>query len=288
MKGFAESPVTGKGAGTYEFTWDRHRTVALLIVDAHSLYLETMTELGVVGLLLLAATIIAILVRLARRARGPNRIVYAALFCAALAWAVHAGVDWDWEMPVVTAWIFAVGGAALAATAPVRHPPLVGSRNRVPLAVALLVTALTPVLLLISQDRLETAASAFEQNNCTRASSAAISTINVLAIRPEPYQILGYCDLAAGRAQDAVAAMRKAVHYESVNWEYHWGLAIAEGYAGIDPRPEVATAARMNPQEALVSQALPAFRAASAAGWLSAAKTAYASTVRNTDQLTLR
>jgi O-Antigen ligase len=287
LKGFVSAPVAGNGAGTYEFEWYRHRLTKLPVVDAHNLYLETLTELGVIGLLLLAGTLAAILVALARRVSGPNRVVYAALFSAALAWAVHAAVDWDWEMPVVTAWVFAIGGAALGTGEAARSSPVTGARGRVPLAAALLVAAVTPALLMLSQAHLQRAADAFDRGSCARAEHEAVSSINVLAVRPEPYQILGYCDISDGRAQDAVAAMRKAVQQEPGSWEYHYGLAIAEGYAGIDPRPELATAVRLDPGEPLVQPLLPVLRTHSPAAWLAAVKHAYSATFAS-GRLTLR
>ena len=48
------------------------------------------------------------------RARGSRRSIYGALLAAGVVWALHAGVDWDWEMPVVTLGFFAVAGAALS------------------------------------------------------------------------------------------------------------------------------------------------------------------------------
>jgi hypothetical protein len=213
--------------------------------------------------------------------------VHGALFSAALAWAVHAAVDWDWEMPAVTAWVFVVGGVALAARASARTGPVMGSRARVPLAAALLVAAVTPALLMLSQAHLQRAADAFEQGNCARASNEAVASIDVLAVRPQPYQIVGYCDISDGRAQDAVAAMRKAVQQEPGSWEYHYGLAIAEGYAGIDPRPELTMAARLNPGEALVKQLRSAVRTDSRAAWLTAAERAVSATLAS-GRLTLR
>jgi O-Antigen ligase len=125
LKGFTSAPVGGTGAGTYQFSWYRYRRLqGLNVVDAHNLYLQTLSELGVVGLLLLVGTLAAILVALARRIRGPNRVVYAALFSAVVAWAVHSGLDWDWQMPVVTAWVFAVGGAALGSGTSAQAPGL--------------------------------------------------------------------------------------------------------------------------------------------------------------------
>ncbi len=82
------------------------------MVDAHGLYPETLGELGLVGLILLVTALVAILAGLAVRIRGKDRTVYAALFAATLAWMLAAAVDWHWEMPVVTLWLFAAGGAA--------------------------------------------------------------------------------------------------------------------------------------------------------------------------------
>ena len=51
----------------------------------------------------------------ARRPRpGPHALRGRAV-AVTVTWAIHAGVDWDWEMPAVTLWVFALGGAALAA-----------------------------------------------------------------------------------------------------------------------------------------------------------------------------
>jgi O-antigen ligase len=273
LKGFAQQPLHGQGAGTYEFTWDRYRKIVLPVTDAHSLYFEVLDEFGVPGLLLVVATIGLILWTLLRGVRGPNRMVYAALFAAGLAWAIHAGVDWDWEMPAVTAWFFAVGGAALAGRASKRRPKPMGDRGRVPIAAALLVVAVTPALLMLSQYRLQAAAKAFDKGSCRTATREAVSSINILGNRAQPYQIVGYCDLDSGRSQEAVAAMRKAIEQEPRSWEYHFGLAVALGYAGTDPRPEIATAARLSHREPLVDegQALLAGKT-TPEQWLAAAK----------------
>jgi hypothetical protein len=80
-------------------------------------YIEELAELGIIGGALLVASIASMLIALAFRARGPERQVWAALLAGSVMWALHAGVDWDWQMPAVTAWFFAAGGLALAAPA---------------------------------------------------------------------------------------------------------------------------------------------------------------------------
>jgi O-antigen ligase len=92
------NPVLGSGAGTFERYWLLHRPVGSFARDAHSLYLETLAELGPVGLaLLLAALALPLLVLRGRR--DPLLATAAAGYAAYL---VHTGVDWDWELPAVT------------------------------------------------------------------------------------------------------------------------------------------------------------------------------------------
>src|SRR5262249_53189872 len=49
LRDFAHHPVLGSGAGTFVREWYRHRTIRADVTDAHSLYLETLAELGLVG-----------------------------------------------------------------------------------------------------------------------------------------------------------------------------------------------------------------------------------------------
>jgi Flp pilus assembly protein TadD len=143
----------------------------------------------------------------------------------------------------------------------------------------LLVGAVTPALILLSQGPLQRAADALYHGNCNRAEHEALSSIGVLAVRPEPYQILGYCDISDGRTQDAVAAMHEAVYQEPGSWEFHYGLAIADAYAGIDPRPAQATAMRLDPGDPSVEQMAPVLRTDSPGRWLATARSAYAHTL---------
>jgi glucose dehydrogenase len=236
---------------------------------------------------MIGGSIVAILLTLLRRARGPNRMTYAVLFAATLAWAFHAGIDWDWEMPAVTAWVFAVGGAALAGRITKRRGAAMGDRGRVPIAAALLVVAVTPTLLMLSQNKLQASANAFDKGDCKVATREAIASINVLAIRPEPYQILGYCDLDEGRPQDAIAAMKKAVDQQPRSWEFHFGLAIAQAYAGINPGAELANAHMLNPLDQFVTGAQTEFAQVGPNGWATAARDVDGK-LRVSGELTLR
>ncbi len=86
---------------------------------------------------------------------------------------------------------------------------------------------------MLSQSKLETAATAFQAGDCSRVESAAHDSINILSDRPEPYQMLGYCYISDRRYRAAVAAMTKAIRDERGNWQFHYSLSIAQAYAGI-------------------------------------------------------
>lgn len=97
---FRAHPLLGRGADTFQTSWDRVRPDAAESTEAHSLYLEALAELGIPGLLLVVAVLVGVLLALVRHGvRRPSRAVGAAIL---LAWAVHAAVDWDWEMPALT------------------------------------------------------------------------------------------------------------------------------------------------------------------------------------------
>ena len=105
IDGFEAQPLIGGGAGSFEVTYARERDVDVRSRDAHSLLLETMSELGAVGTLLLLAFIAAVTAAARRSIAGKGAIrpaEAAAVAAAFTVWLAHACVDWDWEMPALT------------------------------------------------------------------------------------------------------------------------------------------------------------------------------------------
>jgi hypothetical protein len=107
---FADHPLQGEGSGSFRAIWLRERDFREVIRDAHSLYLETAAELGLVGLLALGLLIGGCAVAAVRA--GPALPGAAA---ALAAFALHAGIDWDWEMPALTLVALALAGRLIAA-----------------------------------------------------------------------------------------------------------------------------------------------------------------------------
>lgn len=259
---FDEEPLIGKGAGTYALQWAQHRPYGFTVINAHSLYVEVMGELGILGLLLIVAVMLAFLVGATRRLRGPDRHVYAVFLALAVTWMIHAGIDWDWQMPAITVWLFALGGLALGRPVGgrVERPSTVVPRlPRLVAAVCIGVLAVTPVVLALSQAHLETALADFDANECPPAISASLDSLGALGVRPEPYEIIGYCDIRYGQFQLAEEAMESAVSRDPENWEMHYGLAMARAARGLDPMPELRATSRLNPLEPLVAEELARF-----------------------------
>jgi hypothetical protein len=265
---FESRPMVGRGAGTFADTWAQRRATADDVRDAHSLYMEVLDELGIAGLALLVTVLLTVLVRAASRIRGRDRSIHAVLFAVLLAWAIHAGVDWDWEMPVVTVVFFALGGFALARpSVGTSHARTSARRGRTLVGLGCVLLAAAPGYVWLSQRKLDDAEYAFSQRNCAAASRAAMSSISVLGIRPEPYEILGYCDLRQGTPSLALAAIGKAISLDPNDWNYRYDLALMRAAAGLDPRAAAWTALKMNPLEPLVQDAWRTFRSATPSQW---------------------
>ena len=268
--GFSEERWHGHGAGTYGLRWDRERGPRnrYEVTDGHSLYLEVLDELGLPGIAALALVLLLILGGFAARARGPDRALYGVLTAAAAMWIVHAGIDWDWEMPAVTFWLFAAGGMALAGppgddSVPSGLPRL----GRVAIGIGCLALILTPARLALSESNLQSARRAFAAGDCLKAIDKALAAKAHVDSRPEPYEILGFCDVRTGYARLGVSAMQRAVARDPGNWEMRYGLALVRGAAGLDPRPAVEAARRLNPREALVERAVRVFETSDPREW---------------------
>jgi hypothetical protein len=109
-----DHPLDGAGPASFRVEWLARRPFAETVRDAHSLELETLAELGLVGFGCLALMFGGVGAALRALARAEPRA--AAGPGAALAvWAVHAGVDWDWEMPALTLVAIVLAGGVLGA-----------------------------------------------------------------------------------------------------------------------------------------------------------------------------
>jgi hypothetical protein len=124
LDSFAEEPLAGSGIHGFAADWLERRDIDESVQDAHSLYIETLTELGLPGLLFLGLFLGGAGVAL-WRAGEPGWLAASAV------WATHAAVDWDWEMPSLTLVFIALAAAATATAASTHRAGSAAKRNRV-------------------------------------------------------------------------------------------------------------------------------------------------------------
>src|ERR671936_1076083 len=234
-------PWLGSGAGTYDEVWARHRTFANKVLDAHSLYAETLAELGIAGLVLV---IVALAVPLAAVRRARRHPLGAAACAAYVAFLFHVGVDWDWEMPIVILLGLFCGGAILIAarrntvrsmTTPLR----LGS-----LALVLVIAALSLVTT-DGNNALASGASAANDHRWRESEADARKAMTWMPWSSDPWQMAGEAQLAQHRLAEARRSFRKAIRKDRGDWELWIDLALAS------PQPErkrdALVALRLNP-----------------------------------------
>ena len=146
---FRSHPWDGIGAGTYEFYWAAHNSLAEFVRNAHSLYIETLAELGIVGALLITAFLLLVLVAGARRAWAADATVRPAVATATAAFAAFcaaAAFDWVWQIGVIPMVAMLLAAVALGGDAEAgmrsQTEPGTGRRNRIVGRVALAAVAL--------------------------------------------------------------------------------------------------------------------------------------------------
>lgn len=256
-RSFGAHPLAGTGSGTYDITWQRDKRFQQTIHDAHSLYLETGAEKGVIGLVLLLVLLGSGLAAMVRRGAGVAAVGATA---AVVAWLLHAGAEWDWEVPAVSLWLFAVLGSACARPVEVEA----GGRSalRIVAALGIALLSVLPVQMARSQRDLNAARVAFARGDCATTIDRALGAAAIAGWRPVPFALLAVCDARVGLAplarKQAAAALARDPH----SWELIYLRALVDAATG---RPDVrgfTAALRANPRDDALRAAVRRVRAA--------------------------
>ena len=144
MDVFEDHPVAGAGAGAFAVTNLRYRSSANVSRHAHGYFVQTLADLGLIGLLVslgaLGAWLFAALRAIGATPRSTigqrfllgdrrvnfdraptwtdERIAVTALFFVALAYGLQAAADWTWFVPAPTAMALVAAGYVAG-----RRPP---------------------------------------------------------------------------------------------------------------------------------------------------------------------
>lgn len=227
----------GSGAGSYEPWWYERRETPLNVRDAHSLYFETLAELGPLGLALLA---FALGLPLAGAVRARRHPLAAAAFGAYAAWLAHALVDWDWELTGVTLPALVCGGALVVLA---RGEPV--SRARAVRAGGLALAAAVGALAFVGLGgnlHLASSAEAAEDGRWTQSERSARAALGWAPWSAEAWQRIAEAQIGRGELGAARTSLRRAIDLNPRDWRL-W-LTLAEV---AQSRPALARAEALNP-----------------------------------------
>jgi Flp pilus assembly protein TadD len=232
----------GTGAGSFQRNWERSKRANEVVRDAHGLYVETLSELGVIGLVLLVATLLIPLAAGLRRRRTP---LVALLTGAYAAFLLHLAVDWDWELSGVALTGLFVGCLLLVARRDDRER-VVALAPRAVAAAAGLAVATFAFVGLVGNTALARAQSANRNHRYTDAAGAARKAHRWMPWSPDPYLALGEARLEEGDTAGARASFRAAISLDRSNWQ-SW-LDLAASMHGAARRRAVARARSLYPR----------------------------------------
>jgi hypothetical protein len=243
LDAYRDDPALGSGAGTYELHWARERPTAFNARDAHSLYLETLAELGPIGLALLLVALGAPLLALRTARRNPLGAAAAGGYAAYL---VHAALDWDWELPAVTIAGLSCGIALLVARRRPEDDRPIGVRLRALGLAALAVPAAFAFVAYVGNSALAVASDAAAEGRYERAAADARRATRWTPWASDAWETLAEAQLARGDQAAARASFRKAIAKDPDDWNLWYGLARAS--EGGERTAALQHARRLNPR----------------------------------------
>jgi hypothetical protein len=219
---FESKPLIGIGPGTYQFYWAQHGSIYEFIRNAHSLYLETLAESGVVGFVLIAGFLLVLLgtgvvQSLDATARSRRRAIVAAATASLFAFLTAAAYDWVWQLPAAALVALLLGAGILVS----RRVPPAGRPSWV--VRALVATAGICAIIAIAIPLGETVAIRSSQADVQAGRLGAALGDAATAERLEPYAATPRLQRAlilerAGDLRDARAAIAQATARAPTDW----------------------------------------------------------------------
>lgn len=237
-----EHLLLGTGAGSFERVWWRERPAPGGVRDAHNLYLETLAELGPLGLVFLSTALFVPLVAAVHARRHP---LVPSAAGAYVAYLVHAAVHWDWEIPVVT--LIALGCASslvVAARRDVQRTRLAGHGHLIALA-AVVLLAVGTYACLLGNIALQRSSEALRFGATAEARAFALRATRWVPWSGEPWRILGETSLSRGNRAAARASFRHGLERDPHSWPLWADLAQAAN--GAEARAAAREASALNP-----------------------------------------
>jgi hypothetical protein len=219
---FSRHPALGSGAGTYESYWYQHRRSDQTVRDAHSLYIETLAELGAPGLALLLGMVLVPFAGLSARRRPLVSLALGAYACL----LVHAAYDWDWELPAV---MLAGTWCGLAALVERRDPERalrVGIPARAAVGAVAFAFGAFSFVGLVQNLATTSGTNALREGNATKAAREARRAASWAPWAAQPWALLAQAELGQDHQRAAVSALRQAIDRQPEDYTLWRQLAL--------------------------------------------------------------
>ena len=169
-----------------------------------------------------------------------------AIFGAYTAFLVHAGVDWDWELPAVTLVGLLCAAALLVALRGERAWPLSGS-VRVGVTAAALGIAAFSMIGLAANRALADGEAALNDGRATQTADRARAALRWAPWSAQAHRLLAEAQLAEGDSEESAAEnLRRAVAADSRDWTL--SFALAQTTSGSESAHALAEARRLDPR----------------------------------------
>jgi hypothetical protein len=222
---FRSDPLTGIGAGGFEAWWAREGSLPLTARDAHSLFLETLAELGIAGFLLIVSFVVVVGVTgFRRRVDAGTRLTVGVALAAFAAGLVSAAVDWTWELPAAFAPVVVLA-AVLAGppTAPRPNRTSPGrTRSRFGLGIATLLIGwaalIACAIALVTEVKLGDSRAATRKGDLERAATEAKAARAVQPWAAAPRLQLALVEELEGDLGAALRATGEALERSPEDW----------------------------------------------------------------------
>lgn len=252
----ADRPLAGTGADNFGPAYLEHRRTLKAPIWAHSTWFTALSELGIPGLLLLAAFLALLALALARAWRpapAPQRAVLAAAGLPGFYFVVHSSGDFLQAFPALLVPALALAAAATAPATP-RFPARRGWRL-LP-AVAAVIVAITVVPVFLSE-HLASRAAANAGTDPAAALDDLDSAVDIDPLSSGASLSQGVVALRAGRPALAEQAFAEAARRDDRGWFARLELALLAARRGDRARAIALLdeARRLNPRDPLLALA---------------------------------
>ncbi len=233
---------TGSGAGTFELTYNLRADDTQFVRDAHSAFLEALSEQGTVGLLLLVgfvgSIVAAVLTAVRRATQAVDRGHLAGAGAALAAFIFGTAFDWFWEVSALA--FLALGLVGVVVAAGKADPDAAPRRGWIPRA-GLVATAVVAVLVLlpglVGTSEVRRSQADVTAGDLAAARAHADEAINIQPWASTPFLQRGLVDEQDAEYASARRALQLAIARDRYDWRLPLVLARIEAKAG---EPEAA------------------------------------------------